>query len=107
MTVSGSMFRLGDGRLVSQTDTGPGKIRRRTTAIAHPFTGSWVMRGAQLDLFEDFVATALQGGSLPFTLPSPRGGEEWLVRIAPDGMPSIEPLGNDIWRVSVDMERLP
>jgi hypothetical protein len=105
--VDGNSEAMGDGRLRSQTDTGPGKVRRRSTAMARPLSGSMMMSDDQLDAFEEFVLDDLGGGSLPFLFPKTRGGEgTWLVRFGED-MPSWANVGPDLWTVTMSLEILP
>lgn len=97
----------GDGRLKSPTDTGPGKMRRRSTAIADPMQGRMSMRLAQILALRAFLKTDLAKGSLPFWLPDPMGGDPLLVRFADEGLPQYQNVAGDLWTASFKLEVLP
>lgn len=97
---------IADGRLKSETDTGPGKMRPRTSARPDPLTVTMRMTGAQLDILAAFIRDDLGRGSLPFTLPAVRGAGTWLVRFA-DRLPSTANAGGDRYNVTLSLERLP
>lgn len=94
-----------DGRLRSQTDTGPSKMRRRSSAMAGPMTGSLVMTYYQMQLLQDFVRTTTAGGSLPFSYPSPIGGPDMLVRFG-ESLPAWQRYGHKV-SVEIQLEILP
>ncbi len=99
---------MGDGRRVSETDMGPGKVIRRSSAIASPLGAGMVMNAAQLATFETFVETTLSGGTLPFSFPDPRDGESTLlVRFRPTEMPSWRAVGAGHYHVRLPLEILP
>lgn len=75
----------GNGLIRSNPDAGPAKVRRRSSAVPKPLVGTLPMTYAELATLEAFVATTLLGGSLPFTFPSQRGGDDLLVRFSGDG----------------------
>ena len=104
--VDGNQMGMGDGRLRSQTDTGPGKMRPRSSAVADPLAVTMRMRSAQLDILKAFVRDDLAGGTLPFTIPVAIGGGTWLVRFA-DSLPSWVNVGGDRYNVSLALEILP
>jgi hypothetical protein len=107
LLVDGNHEAMGDGRLKSQTDTGPGKMRRRSSAIARPLSGGMMMTSAQLAILESFVNDTVAGGTLPFYFPMTRGAGTWLVRFATDGLPSWGNVGGLMWSVSLGLEILP
>lgn len=106
MLVDGYAQGLGDGRLRSQTDAGPAKVRRRSSAMPKPLQGRMIMDGAQLADLQTFVDMTLMGGSLTFTFPDPVTGSSVLVRFSAD-LPSWQSRGADNWFVSLDLEILP
>lgn len=61
-----------DGRLVSDTEVGPGKQRRRWTG-AKAVQLSLLLKGDQLQSFWRFFDDASAGGALPFFFPDPVG----------------------------------
>jgi hypothetical protein len=89
-----------DGRLKSQTDTGPGKMRRRSSAMPYMMTGQLVLTYQQRQLLANFIATTLAGGVLPFYFPSQIGGPDILVRFG-ESLPGWTRFGPG--RVSVDI----
>jgi hypothetical protein len=97
---------IADGRLRSQTDTGPGKIRPRSSAMPEPLSGQMAMTGAQLETLRTFVKTTIAGGSLPFLFKSQRGGAQILVRFG-DELPSWQRQGAGRYLVSLKLEIMP
>lgn len=108
LLIDGNSFGTPDGRLRSQTDTGPAKVRPRSSAMVQPVAGTMLMTSAQLAILETFTGPSgdSAGGSLPFTFPAPYGGGDWLVRFA-DSLPGKQNLGGDTWQVSLQFEKLP
>jgi len=97
---------FGDGRLRSETDTGPGKIRLRSSAIPEPLSGQMKMTGAQIEILRLFIKTTLVGGTLPFTFKSQRGGSSILVRFGED-LPTWQRFATGLYLVSIKLEVLP
>lgn len=103
-----SQLGMGEGRVTFSTDTGPGKMRRRSTAVAGRISGSMNMTAAQIETMRTFIRDDLGGGSLPFTFPPPRGiGDDLLVRFAIDGLPSWRHIGGAVWTVTFEWDSLP
>lgn len=97
----------GDGRLRSQMDVGPAKIRRRGPSIRR-LSGTMFMTNTQFGDFFDFIGDEgdTLGRSLPFYFPQQRSGAgTWLTRFTEDE-PTYAPLGIQ-WRVSFALEILP
>lgn len=94
---------IADGRLISQTDTGPAKVRPRSSAMPRPLRVSMRMTSAQWHDLREFVEVDLIGGSLPFTM-SWEETEE-LVRFV--SLPTRSRLAIGVWNVSIDLEVLP
>lgn len=63
---------LGKQSIETPMDTGPAKIRRRTTRMPRMINGTIAMTSAQATLFEAFYETDCAGGSLTFTWVHPR-----------------------------------
>jgi len=104
--VEGNSHALGENRLETSMDTGPGKIRPRSSAVADQFTGSMRMSSAQWATLIAFGETTLGHWSLPFTVPSiDDGADPWLVRFK--AKPSRANIGGDRWNVSMSLEVLP
>lgn len=103
-------FALGspDGRIASKPDTGPSRIRRRTSTSVTPFSGTIWVTAAQAVILRDFIKTDLAGGTLPFTFPDPLEGADLLVRFDPSqALPSYDNLGGDQWEAVLRLEVLP
>lgn len=97
---------IADGRLRSQTDTGPGKVRPRSSAMPEPLSGQMVITGAQIETLRTFVKTTLRGGSLPFFFKSQRGGVQILVRFGEE-LPTWQRHGAGKYLVTMKLEILP
>lgn len=131
MNRSGFERRLGDGRLVSPTEVGPGKMRRRTAATVKPVSGSMWMTRLQRDRFEAWWEDDAGGGTKRFWFPAigthgfpmrdddgdillTGSGEPllqdawWLVQFAQTGEPpGWASIGDDTWDVTISLEILP
>lgn len=97
---------FGDGRIRSDNEYGPAKVRRRTSSSVRPLSGEMVMTQAQLEIFETFVNTTIMGGVLPFTFPSQIGGSALLVRFG-ENLPSWSRYGADRWLATFELEIMP
>jgi hypothetical protein len=97
---------MADGRLISQTDTGPAKVRRRSSAMPRNVSGQMIMTAEQLATMRFFIDKTLIGGSLPFNFMDPVTGEWVLVRCA-GSMPTWSRFGRDRFTVSMAIEILP
>lgn len=96
--------QLGDGLIRSQMDTGPAKVRRRSSAMPGALSGSIRMTDPQVASLRTFVHGTLMGGALPFNFPDQRGGTI-LARLA--GMPSWQRMTGNTYLVSLSIEILP
>lgn len=94
---------IGEGRLVSSMDAGPAKMRRRSSAMPRPMSGTMRMTSEQWEDLREFVETDLLGGSLAFTMTC--GTVEKLVRFTE--MPSRTWFAAGKWAVSINLEVLP
>lgn len=61
----------GEQRLISQTDAGPAKIRRRTSAMPTKVTFEMYITFAELEMFTEFYEDILRQGSVIFAMPYP------------------------------------
>lgn len=105
--IAGNQHQLADPRLSSATDTGPGKSRPRSSAVPDSFTGSMRMSGAQWAILTAFGRDDLARWSLPFTIPAPDGGDDWLVMLRQNALPSRVNIGGDRWTVTMSLLVLP
>jgi len=94
-----------DNVIRSKPDTGPDKIRRRTTANIRPYKTTLRMTGAQVDTLDAFYVTTLLSGSLAFDWQEPRSGSTKSFRFV--SAPKYSPRGGDFWNVALDLEQLP
>ena len=60
-----------DNLIRSAMDIGPGKVRRRFTAVQQYYKLNWLLDSDQLAEFEYFFGSVLAGGALSFAWPSP------------------------------------
>jgi hypothetical protein len=94
-----------ENRIRSQPDTGPAKVRRRSTANVRPMAGNMNITDAQLTALKTFYDTTTLSGSLPFTFPDPETAATLLVRF--DGVPGWSYVSPDVWLVMLKLEVLP
>ncbi len=92
-----------DNLIRTQTDTGPGKIRKRSTAASRKIQGQLLFTAAQKTIFESFFETTIGYGSLAFDCPL-RTGEEEEMRFT--SLPSYSPAGGGDFLVTLNLEIL-
>ena len=97
--LSGYSEGMGDGRIKSNTDTGPAKIRRRSTAIPEPVTGQLLLSQSQKQTLKSFILETLLGGTLPFRL----SGKVYRF----DAFPSFKPITPNLYISDFTLEALP
>lgn len=61
----------GEGSIRSETDAGPGKVRRRFSATRNNIQGTMLMNVTQINTLRAFWRTTLLQGSEDFTMPDP------------------------------------
>ena len=94
------------GVIRTQMDTGPSKLRRRSTASSTPM--SLVFKPVSNVVYADFVSfydTNLQSGTLPFNMADPITEIVSVFRFV-DGY-SISPIGLDAFEINVNLEKMP
>lgn len=98
---------LGDGRIRSDNDAGPAKVRRRSSAAPAPLSGEMIMTPAQWAALRTFITVTTIGGSLPFLFPAQdASGSQLLVRFA-ENLPRRSRHAAGKLRVSIALEVLP
>lgn len=105
-----SGFQMGRARnsIRSTMETGPQKVRRRSTAGVKPLRGSMTMTTEQLDSFRVFYDSTLIDGNIPFDIPDPMDEDNTLlVRFDTDQPPVEEFASHDKWLVNMVLEVLP
>lgn len=105
-SMSGVTWGTRDGRMKSQTDTGPGKIRRRSTAMPYTISGQMLLTRTQLATLDTFITTTTAGGVLAFNFPHPNGGAATLCRFA-DTLPTKTWAGSGKVSVDIMLEVMP
>ena len=80
-----------DSRIISDTDAGPGKQRRRFTATPYIHEGSMLMTLAQFSTFSGFIASNI-GFADDFIFPNPldEGATTIIVRLSPYMQPPYQ-----------------
>ena len=96
---------LPDTALRTSMDVGPAKLRRRTSAAVRPVRAALNLSTSQAADIETFYVSTLEGGTLPFDFTDPRTLATQSFRFT--APPSLSPLSGNLWRASLDMERLP
>lgn len=97
---------VGDGRIRSQTDTGPGKVRRRTTAMVRPITGRMLMTGAQVEEMMTWIENDIFGGTMVFDFPDPIT-RDTVQCVMGEEMPVVAHAGGNIFSVTLNLEIVP
>lgn len=98
--------QLGENALRSQTDSGPDKVRPRSTAVPGKLSGRMRMTTAQKAALVVFYRETLLEGTLAFTLPVLGEPAPLLVRFAKDP-PSWTDVAPDRWDVELSLEVMP
>ena len=91
--------------LRTEMETGPAKLRRRTTAATATLSLTFLISTAQLAVLDTFYADTLQHGTLPFDYTHPVTGETVSCRFRQP--PARGALGDGYFRASIDLEVLP
>ncbi len=89
----------------SDMETGPAKVRRRTTANAGQMEFSLLLTSAQLDTLLGLFEDDLYSGSLAFTFTHPRTAESLSCRFL--SPPTYVPASGSFYNASVSLEVLP
>lgn len=108
---AGTSIQDDESRITSSMDSGPASVRNRFTAISQTVKTSMVMTGAQLTIFNTFLRTTLQHGSLSFTWINPITGASETVRFKkkPEWtcvMPSSD-VNSRLWSAQMELEITP
>lgn len=96
-----------DTMIASQTDTGPGKRRNRTSAGVEPFQASLRLSTAQLTQLREFYGTTLGNGALRFSWVDPVSQEPREVRFQANAPPQWQQSVRPWWDVTLALEILP
>jgi hypothetical protein len=101
--VDGFRETTSNGRIFSQMDVGPAKVRRRTTAVTRYFYVEYIFTTTQKGYFDTFYETTTKFGTLAFDWTRPDTNTEVEARFKPDETPTASPDGVDV-RVSFALE---
>lgn len=95
---------LGNNLIRSEMDSGPVKVRRRSTAAPDDISGTMVLTSVQTDVLDEFYLHALAGGALPFLMRHPR--TQALNRFRIKKPPTYTP-AQGLWIAGLTLEKLP
>jgi len=107
MLIEGYQEQMGDGRRASSTDTGPGKVYRKTSAMPDAMGCSMLLTTAQLAIFRTFYKTTLLEGALPFNIGDPKTASTLLVRFRIGSTPAISTTDGKNWLVTMPLDIMP
>ena len=99
--------RVSYGQNVVRTpmETGPDKVRRRSSAAPRRWTlASNMLTTNDLIVLSTFFDTTTQSGALPFDMPDPITGQTEEFRFA--GPFEAEQLAEDTWSLTIELERV-
>lgn len=89
----------------SQTDKGPAKVRRRSTAMPRPVQFTLMLTPAQVATLDAFHETTTVGGSQEFDYTHPRTGSTVSARFT--SPPSYSDVNGINYRASIELEIIP
>ncbi|MEZ0260292.1 MAG: hypothetical protein ACAH80_04740 [Alphaproteobacteria bacterium] len=91
--------------LRTEMDTGPAKLRQRTTAATATLSLTFIISTVQLATLDSFYADTLQGGTLSFDFTHPVTGETVNCRFRQP--PARAALAGGYFRTGIELEVLP
>ncbi len=94
-----------DNLIRSQTDKGPGKRRRRTTANVRPISFDLKLTKAEVQILDDFYCITTYSGADDFDFTHPR--TEQPVRAAFATMPQYSEVEGVLYNASISLEIQP
>ena len=97
---------LPDGRIRSQTDIGPAKVRTRSTAVAVPLVGRMLMTGTQIGILETFCRVDLLNSTGVFDFTDPVTRTSIKVRFS-ESVPAWTHVSGNYFSVQLQLEKLP
>lgn len=98
-------YNMADTTISSNMDTGPRKVRRRSTRPINRMTGSINLTVDEFNDFYFYFNTTLNGGVTPFEVDHPITGILTVFRFV--GSPNISSLGGGNFRAAFEWEELP
>lgn len=94
-----------DSTIRSPMDVGPSKFRRRSTVEGADIATAFVLTSSQVADLDTFYDSTLSRGVDAFDWTDPRLGTSESYRFT--ARPSYALLAPDLWRVEIQLERLP
>ena len=94
-----------DNLIRSSMDTGPAKIRKRSTSNTKPMSFNIYVRNEDMDEFDGFFNTDTMGGSLEFDFTHPR--TKLAVKARFTSIPSYSDRSGKGFNVSIELEIMP
>lgn len=94
-----------DTLIRTEMETGPAKIRRRSTAGVRGMTLGYLLSRAQVAALESFYLADTAGGALAFDFTHPRSGAALVCRFR--SPPAYESVNGEYFHVAVALEALP
>ena len=89
----------------SKMDSGPDKVRARTTAGVRTFSMAFIMTKNETAVFDAFYLNDLNGGAIAFDFTHPRTGETLSMRVTKP--PVYTPQNSKYFRIKLEAEALP
>ena len=94
----------GENKIYSNTDSGPFKVRRRSTLRRDSITGNILLRDTtEYSTFLDWYTATLKDGSLSFYFDDPALGTQLVVQFLEGGM-SISDVGFQTYAIQMQLE---
>jgi len=104
---NGFQYRVPDGSIRTDMDTGKAFQRRRYTAAVEPFSGKIWVTQAQYASLLDFWKNTTAMGSLEFDWKHPITGDPATIRFISNEPLSVKPLSGDQYEVNLNLEVIP
>lgn len=86
-------------------DTGPDKLRRRSSAAIRPVSFNLFVNSATVQILDDFYTTTTASGSVKFNFIHPRTGLTVSARFV--SPPEYDINNGDTWTIPIALEILP
>ncbi len=96
---------LDDNTIRTKMETGPDKIRRRSTASSRKIGVAYLLSKTQTATLDDFYLNTLESGSLGFNYTHPRTGVLETARFI--SVPEYRSQNGEYFRVALQLEILP
>lgn len=94
----------GENKIYTQTETGPFKVRRRTTLRRDKISGNILLRDlTEYNTFIDWYTSTLKDGSLTFYFNDPATQSQLTVQFTQNGM-QISDVGFQTYAVQMQLE---